>query len=70
MHAVVVEPQPLLNSSPRPYSQILLLKPASCPSFLPAELHVYDAEKNYVPFDAAKPEPLFEVQRKLIPNAP
>ncbi|KAF8066409.1 FAD6 [Scenedesmus sp. PABB004] len=28
------------------------------------ELHVYDKTKNYVPFDAAQPEPFFEVQRK------
>lgn len=35
---------------------------------LSAELHVYDKEKNYVPFDAAKEEPMFAIQRKLIPN--
>lgn len=35
---------------------------------VPAELHVYDKDKNYKPFDAAKPEPFFEVQRKVIPG--
>jgi omega-6 fatty acid desaturase (delta-12 desaturase) len=33
------------------------------------ELHVYDKEKNYVPFDAQEPETFFEVQRKVIPNS-
>lgn len=32
------------------------------------ECHVYDEKKNYVPFDAEKEEPLFAVQRKVIPN--
>eukprot|EP00879_Flechtneria_rotunda_P000185 GHRR01000256.1.p1 GENE.GHRR01000256.1~~GHRR01000256.1.p1 ORF type:complete len:427 (+),score=109.84 GHRR01000256.1:129-1409(+) len=32
------------------------------------ELHVYDKQKNYVPFDASKPEPFFEMQRKVIPS--
>jgi hypothetical protein len=31
---------------------------------------VYDEKKNYVPFDEAKPEPFWEVQRKVIPNTP
>jgi hypothetical protein len=35
----------------------------------PAELHVYNKDKNYVPFDAEKPETFFEVQRKVIPNS-
>lgn len=34
-----------------------------------AELHVYDKNKNYVPFDAQKPETFFEVQRKVIPGS-
>jgi len=34
------------------------------------ELHVYDKDKNYRPFDAAQPETFFEVQRKVIPNTP
>jgi omega-6 fatty acid desaturase (delta-12 desaturase) len=34
------------------------------------ELHVYDKEKNYVPFDADSPEAFFQMQRKVIPNAP
>jgi omega-6 fatty acid desaturase (delta-12 desaturase) len=33
------------------------------------ELHVYDKDKNYAPFDAQKPETFFEVQRKVIPNS-
>jgi omega-6 fatty acid desaturase (delta-12 desaturase) len=33
------------------------------------ELHVYDKDKNYVPFDAEQPQPFFELQRKVIPNA-
>jgi hypothetical protein len=33
------------------------------------ELHVYDKNKNYVPFDAQKPETFFEVQRKVIPGS-
>jgi acyl-lipid omega-6 desaturase (Delta-12 desaturase) len=33
------------------------------------ELHVYDEEKNYVPFDYAKEEPFFAFQRKVIPDA-
>jgi omega-6 fatty acid desaturase (delta-12 desaturase) len=33
------------------------------------ELHVYDKSKNYVPFDAQKPETFFEVQRKVIPGS-
>lgn len=45
------------------------LLPLSC-SRHPAELHVYDEKKNYVPFDQAQPEPFFEVQRKVIPNTP
>jgi omega-6 fatty acid desaturase (delta-12 desaturase) len=32
------------------------------------ECHVYDPAKNYVPFDAAKEEPLFAVQRRVLPN--
>lgn len=34
------------------------------------ELHVYDKDKNYVPFDAQQPETFFQVQRKVIPNTP
>jgi hypothetical protein len=41
-----------------------------CRLCIPAELHVYDEKKNYVPFDQAKPETFFEVQRKVIPNTP
>ena len=33
------------------------------------ELHVYDEEKNYVPFDFKAPEPLLALQRKLLPNS-
>lgn len=33
------------------------------------ECHVYDKETNYKPFDFKKEEPLFAVQRALIPNA-
>ena len=32
------------------------------------ELHVYDEEKKYVPFDFAKEEPFFQLQRKFLPN--
>lgn len=32
------------------------------------ECHIYDAENNYKPFDFAKEEPMFAVQRNLIPN--
>ena len=33
------------------------------------ELHVYDEEKNYVPFDFKAPEPLLTLQRKFLPNS-
>jgi omega-6 fatty acid desaturase (delta-12 desaturase) len=33
------------------------------------ELHVYDEDKNYVPFDYAKEEPFFAFQRRVIPDA-
>jgi omega-6 fatty acid desaturase (delta-12 desaturase) len=33
------------------------------------ECHVYDAKKNYVPFDAEKEEPLFAVQRRILPSS-
>nr|QWW89552.1 Delta12 fatty acid desaturase [Chromochloris zofingiensis] len=33
------------------------------------ELHVYDKDKNYRPFDAESEEPFFAVQRKVIPSA-
>jgi hypothetical protein len=33
------------------------------------ECHIYDDKVNYKPFDFKQPEPLFEVQRKIIPNA-
>jgi len=32
------------------------------------ELHVYDKEKNYVPFDFAEEEAFFAAQRKVFPN--
>jgi omega-6 fatty acid desaturase (delta-12 desaturase) len=32
------------------------------------ECHVYDKEKNYKPFDWKKEEPLFAVQRKVLPD--
>lgn len=32
------------------------------------ELHVYDEDVNYVPFDYEKPEPLFNFFRKVVPN--
>ena len=32
------------------------------------ECHVYDRAQNYKPFDAAKEEPLFALQRKVLPN--
>jgi len=35
-----------------------------------SELHVYDKDKNYKPFDSAQPETFFEMQRKVIPNTP
>lgn len=33
------------------------------------ELHVYDAEKNYKPFDWRKEEPMFALQRQVLPNS-
>jgi hypothetical protein len=45
----------------------MLLSPDACVHL--AELHVYDKEKNYVPFDSNQPQPFFEVQRKVIPNS-
>jgi omega-6 fatty acid desaturase (delta-12 desaturase) len=33
------------------------------------ECHVYDEQENYVPFDFEKSEPLFELQRKTLPNS-
>lgn len=32
------------------------------------ECHVYDDKVNYKPFDFKKEEPLFEIQRKIIPD--
>lgn len=32
------------------------------------ECHIYDEENNYKPFDFAKEEPMFAVQRQMIPN--
>ncbi len=32
------------------------------------EYHVYDKENNYKPFDWAKEEPLFAIQRKMLPD--
>ena len=32
------------------------------------ELHVYDEDKIYVPFDFQKEEPFLQLQRKFIPN--
>lgn len=32
------------------------------------ELHVYDEEKNYIPFDWEKEEPFYAIQRKVLPN--
>lgn len=49
---------------------LCLPPPLPCACFsLPTELHVYDKDKNYVPFDAEQPETFFEVQRKVIPNS-
>eukprot|EP00889_Picochlorum_renovo_P007913 jgi/Picre1/34943/NNA_002409.t1 len=33
------------------------------------ECHVYDEKDNYVPFDFEKEEPMFEIQRKVLPNS-
>lgn len=33
------------------------------------ELHVYDRETNYKPFDWRKEEPLFALQRQVLPNS-
>lgn len=33
------------------------------------ECHVYDEENNYVPFDFEGEEPLFAIQRKVLPNS-
>lgn len=32
------------------------------------ELHVYDEDKIYVPFDFKKEEPFLQLQRKFLPN--
>lgn len=32
------------------------------------ELHIYDEEQNYVPFDFEKEEPFLAMQRKVLPN--
>ena len=32
------------------------------------ELHVYDEDKTYVPFDFKKEEPFLQFQRKVLPN--
>ena len=32
------------------------------------ELHVYDEDNVYVPFDFQKEEPFLQFQRKVIPN--
>jgi len=33
------------------------------------ECHVYDEQENYVPFDFEKSEPMFDLQRKTLPNS-
>ena len=33
------------------------------------ELHFYDSESNYVPFDFQKEEPFWGLQRKFLPNS-
>jgi omega-6 fatty acid desaturase (delta-12 desaturase) len=32
------------------------------------ECHLYDEQKIYKPFDFKKEEPLFAIQRKVLPN--
>lgn len=32
------------------------------------ELHVYDEQQNYVPFDYEKEEPFYWIQRKVLPS--
>jgi acyl-lipid omega-6 desaturase (Delta-12 desaturase) len=33
------------------------------------ECHMYDEEKNYVPFDYQDEKPFFSLQRKYLPNS-
>ena len=39
-----------------------------CVQYIFTHCHVYDKDQNYLPFDADKPEMLFEVQRKVLPE--
>lgn len=48
---------------------VLLLLSSAAAAAPHTELHVYDKDKNYVPFDAQQPETFFEMQRKVIPNS-
>lgn len=38
--------------------------------YIVTECHVYDKQTNYKPFDFKKEEPLFAVQRSLLPGGP
>ena len=40
-----------------------------CVQYIFTHCHVYDSERNYVPFDSAKPETLFEIQRRALPDS-
>lgn len=65
-HHLIAAAREFMSSRARADCALWLACAGTCP---PAELHVYDKEKNYVPFDAQEPETFFEVQRKVIPNS-
>lgn len=47
---------------------VILPRRFACVQYIFTHCHVYDKDQNYVPFDANKPEALFEVQRKVLPE--
>ena len=40
-----------------------------CLQYICTQCHVYDSEKNYVPFDWQKEETFFALQRKVLPDS-
>lgn len=54
----------------RPQTDRRFLTPGLPPlQYITTHCHVYDKEKNYVPFDFEKEEPLFAFQRKVLPDS-
>ena len=63
-----LHPATALCCAPRRHSHASTL-PLPCALYIFTHCHVYDPERNYVPFDSAKPETLFEIQRRALPDS-